>query len=242
MPENEKPDPGKKPMDDWFVGSDDVIPVQKPATPPPLPRAPATNGKPSGKGPLGPVLLALALIGVGGYYLYTLRSSPAKLEEITVEMPKEPQQTAPVPVAPVPVEPVATPPPTPKKKPSVAPPEKPPAKRPAAKKADEPVQPPVPKKQPPPPPKVEGPPIPSSGIMLWSGKVEKNGTIVIDNGKSETGAVNGAALPGVPVSVTVEPKGFTIAEPPSAATGWKRMTIHSQKKAHIVVTVKWNRL
>ena len=78
--------------------------------------------------------------------------------------------------------------------------------------------------------------------MLWSGKVEKNGTIVIDNGKSETGAVNGAALPGVPVSVTVEPKGFTIAEPPSAATGWKRMTIHSQKKAHIVVTVKWNRL
>jgi hypothetical protein len=214
-------------MDDWFVGSEDVIPAQKPVTPPPLPSAPATKVQPPGKGPLVPVLLALALIGGGGYYLYTLRSSPAKLEEITVEMPKEPQETAPVPVAPVPVEPTV--PPMPKKNPSVVPPDKPPAK------------PPVRKEQPP-PPKVEAPPIPSSGIMLWSGKVEKNGTIVIDNGKSESGAVNGAALPGVPVSVTVEPEGFTIAEPPSAATGWKRMAIHSQKKAHIVVTVKWNRL
>jgi hypothetical protein len=240
MPENEKPDSGKKPMDDWFVGSDDVIPAQKPATPPPLPRARATNGKPPGKGPLVPILLALALIGAGGYYLYTLRSSPARLEEITIEMPKQPQEAAPVPVAPVPVEPVA--PPAPKQTPSVAPPDKPPAKQPAAKKAKEPTQPPPPKEQPPPPPKVEAPPIPSSGIMLWSGKVEKDGTIVIDNGKSESGAVNGAALPGVPVSVSVEPKGFMIAEPPSAATGWKRMTIHSQKKAHIVVTVKWNRL
>jgi hypothetical protein len=242
MPENEKPDPVKKPMDDWFVGNEDVIPAQKPVTPPPLPSGPAPvpNGKLPGKSPLVTVLLALTLIGAGGYYLYTLRSSPAKMEEITIEMPKLPQETAPVPVAPVPVEPVVTP--TPKKKPSVAPPDKPPAKRPAAKKAAEPVQPPAPKEEPSPPPKVEAPPIPSSGIMLWSGKVEKNGTIVIDNGKSETGAVNGAALPGVPVSVSVEPKGFTITEPPSAATGWKRMTIHSQKKAHIVVTVKWNRL
>jgi hypothetical protein len=240
MPENEKPDSGKKPMDDWFAGNEDAIPAQKPVTPPPVPAAPATNGKPPGKSPLVTVLLALALIGAGGYYLYTLRSSPAKIEEITIEMPKLPQETAPVPMAPVPVEPVVTP--TPKQKPSVAPPEKPPAKRPAAKKADEPVRPPVRKEKPPPSPKVEAPPIASSGIMLWSGKVEKNGTIVIDSGKSETGAVNGAALPGVPVSVSVEPKGFTIAEPPSAATGWKRMTIHSQKKAHIVVTVKWNRL
>ena len=65
-------------------------------------------------------------------------------------------------------------------------------------------------------------------------------TIVIDGGKSETGAVNGAVLPGVPVTVRVEPKGFTVEEPPSAATGWKRIAIHSQKKAHIVVTIFWN--
>ena len=69
---------------------------------------------------------------------------------------------------------------------------------------------------------------------------EKNGTIVIDGGKSETGAVNGTMLPGVPVTVRVEPKGFTVEEPPSAATGWKRIAIHSQKKAHIVVTVFWD--
>jgi hypothetical protein len=102
MPENEKPDPVKKPMDDWFVGNEDVIPAQKPVTPPPLPSGPAPvpNGKLPGKSPLVTVLLALTLIGAGGYYLYTLRSSPAKMEEITIEMPKLPQETAPVTIAP----------------------------------------------------------------------------------------------------------------------------------------------
>jgi len=33
--------------------------------------------------------------------------------------------------------------------------------------------------------------------MLWSGRVEKNGTIVIDGGKSESGAVNGADFPAM---------------------------------------------
>ena len=64
MAENEKQDPGKKPMDDWFVGNDDVVqkpdpkPTQKPAAPvpPPIP-----NGKPPGKGPLLAVLVALAV-------------------------------------------------------------------------------------------------------------------------------------------------------------------------------------
>jgi hypothetical protein len=243
MPDQNKEDPGKKPMDDWFVGNDDVVqrpdpaPTQKPVAPAP----PAPNGKPPGKGPLVAVLVLLALLGGGGYYFYTVRFRPVKVEEVTVEMPKQPEAAPPV--APIPLAP-----PAPRDhSPSVSAGARP-AKRPAAKKAEEePVQSPRPKEEPAAPkvkveapPKPAPPPVAPSGIMLWSGKVEKNGTIVIDGGKSETGTVNGAVLPGVPVNVRVEPKGFTVAEPPSAATGWKRMAIHSQKKAHIVVTVYWD--
>jgi hypothetical protein len=231
----------KKPMDDWFVGGEKAkqpetkpAPPPKPPAPPPAP-APEPAAKPPGTGRLLAALVLLALLGYGGFYLYRLRFRPSKVEEVltTPVIPQPGEQTPP----PAPVEPIVPPAPQPKK--TVVRPAKPPAKQPAPK-AEEPVQSPVPQVEPPPPPKPEQPPIPSSGIMLWSGKVEKNGTIVIDSGKSDTGTVNGAALPGVPVTVRVEPKGFTVAEPPSAASGWKRIAIHSQKKAHIVVTVFWN--
>jgi len=192
-------------------------------------------GKKRRKGPLVAALVLVALFGAGGYYLYSLRFRPEKVQEITIDMPKQPEAVAPT--LPAPVEEVA-----PEQKKTVVHP----AKRPAAKKVEEPARPAPRAKVEPAPPKVEAPPkpeqppIPSSGIMLWSGRVDKNGTIVIDGGKSETGAVNGAVLPGVPVTVRVEPKGFTVEEPPSAATGWKRIAVHSQKKAHIVVTVFWN--
>jgi hypothetical protein len=233
MPEQNKEDPGKKPIDDWLVGNEEVAATQQPVIPP-APPQPVLNGKPPGKGPLVAALVLLALLGAAGYYFYSLRFRPAKVEEVTVELPKQPEEVAAAP--PAPVEPVV-----PEQKKTVVRP----AKKPAIKK-EEPVQPEPRAKEEPVPPKVEAPPKPAqppvapSGLMLWSGRVEKNGTIVIDGGKSETGAVNGAVLPGVPVTVRVEPKGFTVEEPPSAANGWKRISIHSQKKAHIVVTVYWN--
>jgi hypothetical protein len=223
------------------AGNEEVAATQQPVIPP----APPPTGKPPRKGPLVAALVLLALLGAGGYYLYGLRFRPDKVQEITVDMPKQPEVVAPAPPPPAAAEPVMPPAPVaPQQKKAVVP-----TKRPATKKAEETTQPaprakeepvPAPKVEAPPQPKPEQPPIPSSGVMLWSGRVEKNGMIVIDSGKSETGAVNGAVLPGVPVTVRVEPKGFTIEEPPSAANGWRRIAIHSQKKAHIVVTVFWN--
>ena len=241
MPEQNKEDPGKKPMDDSFVGNEEVAVTQQPVIPP-APPPPVPNGKPPSKGPL--VAALVLVVGAGGYYLYSLRFRPDKVQEVTLDMPRQPEAVAPAP--PAPVEPVVPPAPiVPEEKKTVVRP----AKRPATKKTEEPARPaprakeePVvpPKVEAPPKPKPEQPPVPSSGVMLWSGRVEKNGTIVIDSGRSEGGAVNGAVLPGVPVTVRVEPKGFTVEEPPSAANGWKRIAIHSQKKAHIVVTVFWN--
>jgi hypothetical protein len=242
MPEQNREDSGKKPMDDSFVGNEEVAATQQPVIPPAPP-----SGKPPRKGPLVAALVLLAVLGAGGYYLYSLRFRPDKVQEVTLEMPKQPEVAAPAPPPPAPVETVAPPAPiAPQQKKTVVHP----ANRPAPKKVEEPAQPaprakeelaPPPKVEAPPPqPKPEQPPVPSSGVMLWSGRVEKNGMIVIDGGRSESGAVNGAVLPGVPVTVRVEPKGFTIEESPSAANGWRRIAIHSEKKAHIVVTVFWN--
>ena len=222
------PDP-KKEMESWFVEGLEPTPMKKiPASDPP-PIAPKPDGKPPGKDRLLLALLVIfALLGAGGYYFYKTYVSKPKVEEAVLPKPVEEAPAPPVPE------------PKPEQKKTVVRPAKE-----SAATTEQPEQPqrtetPAPPVAAQPKPKVKQPPAPSSGILLWSGKVEKDGTIVIDGAKSDSGTVHGAALPGVPVTVRVEPKGFTVSDPPSAANGWKRIAIHSQKKAHIVVTVFWN--
>jgi len=227
------PDP-KKEMESWFVEGLEPTPMKRNPAPGPPPISPKPAGKPPGKRRLLPALIVIfALLGGGGYYFYKTYVRKPKVEEAV--LPKSAEET------PAPPEPVMPEPKGEQKKTVVRPPKKPakttePAEQPPQRaETPAPVVAEAPSKV-----KVEQPSAPSSGILLWSGKVEKNGAIVIDGGKSDSGTVNGAALPGVPVTVRVEPKGFTVSEPPSAANGWKRIAIHSQKKAHIVVTVFWN--
>jgi hypothetical protein len=223
------PDP-KKEMESWFVEGLEPTPMKKKPSPDPPPVAPRPDGKPPGKNRLLLALIAIiALLAAGGYYFFKTYVSKPKVEEAVL----------PKPVSEAPAPPSLVPEPKPEQKTVVSPAKK------SAATTEQPEQ-PQPAETPAPPvaaqpkPKVKQLPAPSSGILLWSGKVEQDGTIVIDGAKSDSGAVHGAALPGVPVTVRVEPKGFTVSDPPSAANGWKRIAIHSQKKAHIVVTVFWN--
>src|SRR5260370_32606372 len=223
------PDP-KKEMESWFVEGLEPTPMKKkPAPAPPL-IAPKPDGKPPGKGRLLPALIVLALLGSGGYYFYKTYVRKPKVEEAVLPKPVEEAPAPPVP---------AVPEPNVEQKKTVVRPAKKSAKTTEPPEQPEPAETPAPVVEVPPKPKADQPATPSSGILLWSGKVEKDGMIVIDGAKSDSGTVNGA-LPGVPITVRVEPKGFTVSDPPSAANGWKRIAIHSQKKAHIVVTVFWN--
>src|SRR5579872_4961945 len=212
------PDP-KKEMESWFVEGLEPSPMKKkpsPAPPPIAPKLPPVGPKPS---PIGPknakpprkdglllaLVVVLALLAAGGYYFYKSYVHKPRIEEAALPKPAE---EAPAPPAPEP-------------KPEVRPAKKP-ANITGQPEQPQPAETPAPVVvEAPPKPKVEEPPAPASGILLWSGKVDKNGTIVIDGGKSDSGTVNGAALPGVPVTVRVEPKGFTVSDPPSAANGWK---------------------
>jgi len=79
---------------------------------------------------------------------------------------------------------------------------------------------------------------PMSGVINWSGSLEKGGTVTIDGDAATSGKVNGD-LPGVPVLVEIDTKEFALAEVPSPSNGWTRFTIRSKNKRQSVVTVHW---
>jgi hypothetical protein len=80
----------------------------------------------------------------------------------------------------------------------------------------------------PPPPVARAYEGPKSGVINWSGRIEKEGTITLD-GK----------LPGVPVMIDIDSKEFAIVEAPSPANAWNRVVIRSRNKRHTVIRVGW---
>jgi len=87
----------------------------------------------------------------------------------------------------------------------------------------------------PPPAVYSGPP---SGVINWSGRLAKDGALVIDGNSTQEGVLNGS-LPGVPVMIDIDTKEFAIAEAPSPSNGWKRLVIRSRRKTHSVVSIRW---
>jgi hypothetical protein len=79
---------------------------------------------------------------------------------------------------------------------------------------------------------------PSSGVIVWSGQLDKNGTVVIEGSLASSGSLNGR-LPGVPVSVNLDVREFAIAESPSPGNGWSKVVFRSRNKRHSVVTIEW---
>jgi hypothetical protein len=76
-------------------------------------------------------------------------------------------------------------------------------------------------------------------LLLWSGQLPKNDSVVIDGGTTTVGSVLSGSLPGVPINITIEPKDVTVAEAPSAGNGWKRFAFHAKKGRKTVVTIYW---
>lgn len=70
---------------------------------------------------------------------------------------------------------------------------------------------------------------PKSGVLTWSGQIEKGGTVTLD-GK----------LPGIPVMVDIDTREFAIVEAPSPGNGWNRVVVRSRNKRHTVITVGWS--
>lgn len=80
---------------------------------------------------------------------------------------------------------------------------------------------------------------PASGVIIWSGRLEKNGVLEIAGSQSQNGLLNGG-LPGVPVMIDLDTREFAIAEAPSPRNNWTRLVIRSKNRRHTVVTIKWS--
>ena len=82
---------------------------------------------------------------------------------------------------------------------------------------------------------------PRSGVIVWSGQLERNGLVEISGTAASSGTLRGE-LPGVPVIVEIEPKDVGVAEAPSPQNGWKRLALRSRNRRLSVVTIKWTLL
>jgi len=97
-------------------------------------------------------------------------------------------------------------------------------------------------------PPLEPPPAPpgrvaysgqGSGVINWSGKIDKNETVSIDGGQASAGTVLQGALPGVPVMLDIDHAEFALAEVPAPSNGWSRLRIRSRNRRHTVITIRW---
>lgn len=107
----------------------------------------------------------------------------------------------------------------------------PPARPPSAQTATAPAKAVVP------PAAAPGPPVPSSGRLIWTGRLRKNENIVIEGGRPSIGSFSGA-LPGKPVTISISTGNLTkdgmvvytsrlsgagkAAEPPGPQNGWNK--------------------
>lgn len=79
---------------------------------------------------------------------------------------------------------------------------------------------------------------PASGVITWSGQIDKNGTVTIDGDRASSGSLNGK-LPAVPVIIDIDAREFALAEVPSPSNGWKRLVVRSRNKKQTVITINW---
>lgn len=79
---------------------------------------------------------------------------------------------------------------------------------------------------------------PSSGMLMWSGKLDRNAVVTIDGSSASAGTLTGS-LPGVPVTLETDLTNIGFAEMPSPSNGWRKVSLRSKKSQNIVVNIRW---
>ena len=77
-----------------------------------------------------------------------------------------------------------------------------------------------------------------SGIITWSGNLEKNAILVLAPPKASVGSISGE-LPGKPVSIEVEPKEVIIRQRPNEENGYKLLMLQSGSNRFTSITIRW---
>jgi hypothetical protein len=177
----------------------------------------------------------LLLTGLFGAWLITRRST----DPVPVESPPAPgisEKPATEPPRPEPASPAVTGPQPPKK-----------AELPRRKPKPAPVAPSVPERVPSTTSTTASPAKPiqiapsetvQTGTITWEGRLRKNSLLVIADGKPNVGTLAGS-LPGVPVTVDVEPASVQIRVMPAAENAWKNLILYCTQDRVSSITIRW---
>jgi serine/threonine protein kinase len=79
---------------------------------------------------------------------------------------------------------------------------------------------------------------PASGIITWSGSLEKNSVLVITDQGVTIGSISGQ-LPGTPVLIEVEPRDLTIRQRPGENNHWNQIILYSGNQRYSSITIHW---
>ena len=77
-----------------------------------------------------------------------------------------------------------------------------------------------------------------SGVITWSGKLEKNSILVLAPPQASVGSITGE-FPGKPVSIEVEPKEAVIRRAPDETNGYKQLMLYSGSNRFTTITIRW---
>ena len=78
----------------------------------------------------------------------------------------------------------------------------------------------------------------ASGVLEWSGDLQKNSILVITEQGPSIGSLTGQ-LPGTPVKIEVEPKGLTIRQMPREINGWRHVILYSGNQKYSSIAIRW---
>jgi len=68
--------------------------------------------------------------------------------------------------------------------------------------------------------------------------MQKNALLIIGESKPSFGTLEGA-LPGIPVTIEVEPSSVQVREAPGERNGWKQLMLYSGDQRYSSITVRW---
>jgi len=77
-----------------------------------------------------------------------------------------------------------------------------------------------------------------AGTIIWSGRLDRESLLVIDGKHASRGTVS-TSLPGVPVSIEVEPADIEVRTMPGPENGWRRLVLSSGDKRYSAIKIHW---
>jgi predicted Ser/Thr protein kinase len=79
----------------------------------------------------------------------------------------------------------------------------------------------------------------TSGVLTWSGELERNSILVISEQGSSIGNVVGQ-FPGKPIKIAVEPKGLLVRQTPGEANRWSQIILYSGNQKYSSIAIRWS--